>query len=496
MKGVTLIAIYHCSIKIISRGKGQSAVAAAAYRAGEKIANEYDGQLHDYTHKKGVDHATVLLPENAPPEYQDRATLWNAVEQVERAKNSQLAREIQIALPTELSYFQNKALVREFVKNTFVAHGMCADVALHNMDSNNPHAHIMLTMRPINEDGTWGDKQKKVYTLDKDGNKIYDPVKRQYKCSKTQTTDWNEQTKADEWRKAWENYANKHLEQHNHDVRIDCRSHEDRGLEELPTIHLGSAAHQMEQRGIRTDLGDINRAIKLANDEINNINATLLALETELRQLKVELQQQETPSTAPAPFEGYTKAFTAEWKEKLERSKMDTPNLATSKPVTAKNANSKANPAPVPKPKTLKEVNIELDIIETKLSRLEHASSVIMSYNHKIQDIQRNLSSAGFFERRKMQKEISTQEQKRNSYQKDTTKKYGTKTQLESEKSKLLKEKIKIENATGITAAREFEQQQKRNDVIRQQQDRDRYNAERKAKRLENPSKNISGPSL
>ena len=112
-------------------------MAAAAYRAGEKILNEYDGRLNDYTRKKGVDHTMIFLPENAPPEYQDRATLWNAVEQVERAKNSQLAREVQIALPTELSYFENKALVRDFVKNTFVAHGMCADIALHNMKSDN-----------------------------------------------------------------------------------------------------------------------------------------------------------------------------------------------------------------------------------------------------------------------------------------------------------------------------------------------------------------------
>ena len=121
------------SIKIISRGKGKSAVAAAAYRAGEKITNERDGITHDYTRKQGVDWSNVFLPDNAPPEYRDRATLWNAVEKIEKASNSQFAREIQVALPKELSYFQNKGLVNEFLKNNFVSKGMIADIALHNM---------------------------------------------------------------------------------------------------------------------------------------------------------------------------------------------------------------------------------------------------------------------------------------------------------------------------------------------------------------------------
>ena len=132
------IAIYHMSIKIISRGKGKSAVAAAAYRAGEKITNERDGITHDYTRKQGVNWSDIFLPENVPPEYHDRATLWNAVEKIEKASNSQLAREIQVALPKELSYFQNKALVREFLKTNFVEKGMVVDLALHNMKTHNP----------------------------------------------------------------------------------------------------------------------------------------------------------------------------------------------------------------------------------------------------------------------------------------------------------------------------------------------------------------------
>ena len=219
------MAIYHLSIKIISRGIGKSAVAAAAYRAGELITNEKDGVIHDYTRKGGILHTEILLPANAPSEYADRAVLWNAVERVEKAKNSQLAREIEIALPKELSAVQNRVLVRDYVKQHFVEKGMCADIAIHDTREGNPHAHIMLTMRPFNEDRTWGDKQKKVYHLDEQGNKIYDPVKRQYACNKVQTTDWNEHCRAEEWRAGWSETANRYLEKLNHTERIDHRSY-------------------------------------------------------------------------------------------------------------------------------------------------------------------------------------------------------------------------------------------------------------------------------
>ena len=122
------MAIYHCSMKIISRGKGRSAVAAAAYRAGEKIISEYDGNTSDYTKKGGIVHAEILLPEHAPHEYSDRAVLWNAVEKIEKAANSQLVREIELALPVELSREQNISLVRDYVNNNFVDSGMCADI--------------------------------------------------------------------------------------------------------------------------------------------------------------------------------------------------------------------------------------------------------------------------------------------------------------------------------------------------------------------------------
>ena len=289
------MAIYHCSIKVISRGKGKSAVAAAAYRAGEKITNEFDGMTHDYTHKGGVVHTEILLPDHAPAEYTDRAVLWNEVEKIEKAKNAQLAREIEIALPRELTREQGISLVREYVKRHFVAAGMCADICLHDTGGGNPHAHIMLTMRPFDERGEWGAKQKKEYILDRDGNKIYDPKKRQYKCKSIPATDWNEQTKAEEWRAAWAGLCNQTLEQYGHAERIDHRSYERQGIDQIPTVHLGVAASAMEKRGIRTERGDLNREIEVTNQKLRQLKARISKLQN---WLKEEQENNEPPTLA------------------------------------------------------------------------------------------------------------------------------------------------------------------------------------------------------
>ena len=159
------MAIYHLSIKIISRGKGKSAVAVSAYRSGEKIKNEYDGLVHDFTRKGGIAHTEILLPQNAPQEFSDRGTLWNSVEKIEKNKNSQLAREIEIALPKELDRSKQIELVREYVKENFVKVGMCADIALHDKNDGNPHCHILLTMRPLDEDKHGEQNQKKNISL-------------------------------------------------------------------------------------------------------------------------------------------------------------------------------------------------------------------------------------------------------------------------------------------------------------------------------------------
>ena len=271
------MAIYHLSIKIISRGKGKSAVAASAYRSGEKIKNEYDRVVHDFTRKGGIAHTEILLPQNAPQEFVNRSVLWNSVEKIEKSKNSQLAREIEIALPKELDREKQIELVREYVKENFVKIGMCADIALHDKDDGNPHAHILLTMRPLNEDKTWGAKSKKEYILDENGEKV--KLKNgNYKTRKINTVDWNEQDKAEHWRKAWADITNKYLEENNIQDKVDHRSYQRQGIEQIPTIHLGVSATQMEKKGIATDRGNINREIRKQNRLLQEIKLRIKAL--------------------------------------------------------------------------------------------------------------------------------------------------------------------------------------------------------------------------
>lgn len=207
IREVIPIAIYHCNISIVSRGKGKSAVAAAAYRSGEKITNEWDGMTHDYTRKRGVVHTEILLPPHAPPSFSDRATLWNSVELYEKAGNAQLAREIDAALPIELSREEQIRLVREYCSSQFVSRGMCVDFAIHDTDSGNPHCHIMLTMRPLDERGAWAAKSKKEYDLDENGERIRLPSGR-YKTHKVDLTGWNDKGNALLWRKAWADISN------------------------------------------------------------------------------------------------------------------------------------------------------------------------------------------------------------------------------------------------------------------------------------------------
>jgi hypothetical protein len=256
------MAIFHMHIQIITRGAGKSAVAAAAYRSGETLTNERDGVTHDYTRKSGIFHSEILLPKNAPAEFSDRSVLWNSVEKAERYKTAQLAREIEIALPRELSREESISLARRFVKETFIDAGMCADLNFHDKDSgNNPHVHVMLTMRPIEKDGSWGAKSRAI-----DGKKV-------------PTVDWNERSKAEEWRKAWAAYCNSALTIKGAADRIDHRSYERQGLEIIPTVHLGVAAMQMEWRGMQTELGDRNREIADRNKQLKQMKARIRKLE-------------------------------------------------------------------------------------------------------------------------------------------------------------------------------------------------------------------------
>ena len=271
------IAIFHCPVKIIQRSKGRSAVAAAAYRSGEKLTNEWDGEIHDYTHKGGIVHTEIMLPDHASPEFLDRSTLWNSVEKIEKSSDAQLAREIEVALPVELSPAAQLALVRSYIKDNFVAAGMCADFAIHDKGTGNPHAHIMLTMRPIREDGKWGAKCRKVYDLDEHGQRIPDG-KGGWKSHREDTTDWNNRGNAEKWRAAWAACVNQALEAMGRPERVDHRSYKRQGIEKIPTIPLGPAASQMECRGIATEKGNINREIAADNKLLKEIKARITRL--------------------------------------------------------------------------------------------------------------------------------------------------------------------------------------------------------------------------
>ena len=264
---------FHFSISMISRGKSKSAVASAAYISCEKLTNEWDGVIHDYHNKKGLLHSEIFLPDNIPKEFQDRSFLWNSVELNEKASNAQLARNFIIALPKELSFEENKNLITDFIQENFVSKGMIADLAIHDESSernNNVHAHIMTTLRPINEKGLWQPKSKKEYVLDETGEKI--KLKSgNYKTRKVELTDWNDKGNAEKWRESFASLCNRYLEKNNLEKRVDHRSFERQGKEEIPTIHLGASASALERKGIETDKGNINREIKKHNSLVKAI---------------------------------------------------------------------------------------------------------------------------------------------------------------------------------------------------------------------------------
>lgn len=196
------------------------------------------------------------------------------MEQIEKASDAQLAREIEVALPVELSRAEQLALVRSFVKDNFVAEGMCADFALHDKGDGNPHAHILLTIRPIKSDGRWGPKCRKVYDLDNQGNRIPDG-KGGWKNHREDTTDWNSRDNAEKWRAAWAAYANRALEAAGRPERIDHRSYERQGIDKIPSIHMGVAASQMERKGIQTEKGNVNRQIAADNKLLKELKARI-----------------------------------------------------------------------------------------------------------------------------------------------------------------------------------------------------------------------------
>ena len=262
----------------IERGKGDTTTV-------EKLTNEWDGLTHDYTKKGGVVHSEILLPAHAPPAFSDRSTLWNSVELSEKSNNAQLAREVEIALPVELSREEQTRLVREYCSSQFVSKGMIADFNLHDTGGGNPHAHILLTMRPLDERGAWLPKSKKEYVLDENGEKIRLPSGR-YKTRKVDLVDWNNRENAEVWRRAWADLANDFLAQNNRPERIDHRSYERQGIDQLPTVHVGVSATQMEKKGIVTERGELNRNIKAANRILREIRRLVRGLKDWIAELK------------------------------------------------------------------------------------------------------------------------------------------------------------------------------------------------------------------
>ena len=333
------MAIYHLEAKVVSRGAGRSAVAASAYLSCSRLYNDYDGIQHDYTRKQGLVWQEVLLPEYAPQEWQDREKLWNAVEEVETAKDSRLAREFVMALPIELSREQQIELLQDFIREQFVSDGMCADAAIHDTDGHNPHAHILLTVRPLDEQGKWQYKTEKEYLCMKNGEergftaaefkaaqnegwekqypykvgkkKVYmtpsaaeaqglvradkHPKSTRYGRQNPISERWNSEEQLAAWRAAWADVSNRHLERAGREERIDHRSNAARGLDEIPTIHEGVTARALERKGIIADRCEINRQIKADN-------ALLRELKAEVKKLAALVAR-----TVPAIAEGLEK---------------------------------------------------------------------------------------------------------------------------------------------------------------------------------------------
>lgn len=311
------MAIYHLEAKVISRGAGRSAVAAAAYMSCSQILNDYDGVQHDYTRKQGLVWQQIFLPEYAPAEWSDRGTLWNAVEENEKTKDSRLAREFVVALPIEMGKAEWQSLLTEFIQDNFVADGMCADVCIHDTDGHNPHAHIMVTVRPLAENGQWQYKTEKEYLCVRDGEEMgftgaeFKQAQRegwekqyQYKIgrkkeymapsaaeaagyertSKTPKSTrfgrqnpiaarWNSDEQLVLWRSAWADVTNRYLERVGAEARIDHRSHADCGILEQPTIHEGVTARAMEQQGFIADRCELNRQIKTDNKLLRELRS-------------------------------------------------------------------------------------------------------------------------------------------------------------------------------------------------------------------------------
>lgn len=283
----------HTHVDIVTRSKGASVIAKAAYNARDKLQDEYYGKTHDYSKKTDLVFSKIFLPEHIPKEFSNREYLWNEVEKIEKSKNSQLARNLLFELPRELNEQDRIKLISEFIEENFTSKGMIADCSIHNpMASDHeeqPHAHILLTLREMDSEGKWKPKCRKEYILDENGEKI--KLKSgNYKSRKVNLNDWNEPDKAKEWRENFSKKANEYLARNNIDKRIDPRTFEEQGREELPQIHLGTSSYQMEKKGIQTERGNQNRKIIALNLEFKKLKEELSKLTSWIGSLLGSLQ--------------------------------------------------------------------------------------------------------------------------------------------------------------------------------------------------------------
>lgn len=261
------MAIYHFSAQVASRSAGRSAIAMAAYRSGERLTDERTGELKHYK-REAQPETMILAPVQAPEWVQDRNRLWNEVEKAEKRKDAQLCREINLALPKEFSPKLQEQLLRSYCEREFVAKGMVADLAIHRDDPNNPHAHIMLTMREMTPEG-FGQKVR----------------------------EWNDRELLENWRAAWANDINRIFERANRPERVDHRSLEKQGItDRLPTIHEGPTVREMESRGVATDRGNLNREVQGHNRMVLDLRAYA----EEKAKLQAELAK---PARTPAQVE-------------------------------------------------------------------------------------------------------------------------------------------------------------------------------------------------
>ena len=316
------MAIYHMQAKVVSRGSGRSAVAASAYMSCSRMYNDYDGIQHDYTRKHGLIYQEVMLPPIAPSKWIDREQLWNAVEETEKTKDSRLAREFVVALPVELDKDSNISLLQDFIKKNFVDMGMCADFAIHDTDGHNPHAHILLTVRPLSENGTWQYKTEKEYLCIKDGEekgftasefkdaqkegwekqyrykagkkKVYltpsaaqekgyeridkHPKSTRYGRQNPISEQWNSEEQLCLWRANWADAVNKMLALNQINAAIDHRSFAAQGITEQPTIHEGYIAQNMEKKGMIADRCEINRRVRADNRILRELKTQIKKL--------------------------------------------------------------------------------------------------------------------------------------------------------------------------------------------------------------------------